>query len=414
MLSPRVRSSPLLVHSAPPVNGKAPPAGPTLPADRLDIVDILRGFALSGVLVANFAEMPKAVGAVSRATHGLIELFVAGSFYPLFAMLFGVGFALQFARWEARRAPALRLYLRRVAGLFLFGLAIWCLFHTWWTLLQYAVTALALLPFRRARPRALLLAAAIFFALMPIMGPEVRSALGAPDPVEQRANDQRVDQLTRNGTYPSLVAARATLIVPFLTTPRWYFGPGLSSLGLFLIGAAIARSRILTDPKRHGALLRRLVLWGALFGVITNLIVLWRANADDEGAGVLGRLVDAGLDMGDTTLALAYGAAIVLAYSAGGVWRGRVALLAFAGRTALSNVFLQWIVISTLLFGYGLGLQDRIGTLACVLLSIPIFAGELWLSRWWLGRHRFGPLEWLWRTMTYGRPPRASDTPVVT
>ena len=389
-----------------------PPDEPTPAADRLDIVDILRGFALSGVLVVNFAETPKAVGAVSRATQGLIELFVAGSFYPLFAMLFGIGFVLQFARWEARRAPVRRLYLRRVAGLFLFGLAIWCLLHTWWTLLQYAVTALALLPFRRTRPRALLLAAAVFFALMPIVGPELRSALRAPDRVEQRANDQRVQQLTRNGTYPSLVAARARLIAPFLTTPRWYFGPGLSSLGLFLIGAAIARSRILADPKPHRTLLRRVVLWGALFGVITNLLVLWRADAG-EGEGLLGRLVDAGLDLGDTALALAYGAAVLLAWSAGGVWRGRLALLAFAGRTALSNVVLQWIVISTLLFGYGFGLLDRIGTLTCLLLTIPIFAGELWLSRWWLAHHRFGPLEWLWRTMTYGHPPAlAADGPV--
>jgi uncharacterized protein len=202
--------------------------------------------------------------------------------------------------------------------------------------------------------------------------------------------------------------------VPFLTTPRWYFGPGLSSLGLFLIGAAIARSRILADPKPHRALLRRLVLWAALFGVISNLIVLWRGETGGQGAGVVGRLVDAGLDLGDTALALAYGAVIVLACSAGGVWRGRVGLLAFAGRTALSNVVLQWIVISTLLFGYGFGLLDRIGTLTCLLLSIPIFAGELWLSRWWLARHRFGPLEWLWRTMTYGHPPPAGDTAVVT
>jgi uncharacterized protein len=396
------------------VNGKAAPAVPTLPAERLDIVDILRGFALAGVLVVNFAEMPKAVGAVSRVSQGLIDLFVTGSFYALFAMLFGVGFVLQFARWEARRAPAIRLYLRRVAGLFLFGLVIWCLFHTWWTLLQYAVTAIALLPFKLARPRTLLLAAAMVFALMPIVGPELRSALRAPDRVEQNANDQRVRQLTRNGTYPSLVAARARLIVPFLTTPRWYFGPGLSSLGLFLIGAAIARSRILADPKPHRALLRRLVLWAALFGVISNLIVLWRGETGGQGAGVVGRLVDAGLDLGDTALALAYGAVIVLACSAGGVWRGRVGLLAFAGRTALSNVVLQWIVISTLLFGYGFGLLDRIGTLTCLLLSIPIFAGELWLSRWWLARHRFGPLEWLWRTMTYGHPPPAGDTAVVT
>lgn len=393
---------------------EARPAGPTTAAERLDIVDVLRGFALTGVLLVNFAELLKATSGVDRATRGLIQLFADGSFYPLFAMLFGVGFVLQFARWEARPTPALRLYLRRVAGLFLFGLAVWCLLETWWILLQYAVTALALLPFRRARPRTLLLSAAIFYALMTGVGPEVRSFLGTPDRAEQLANQQLLEHLTREGTYPALVAARARTIVPFLSHPSWYLGPGISSLALFLVGAAIARSRILENPTPYLSRLPRLIIWSTLLGLATNIIVLWRADAGIEGTGVLGRLVDGGLDLGDTALALAYAATVVLLYFTASAWRRRLAPLAFAGRTALSNVVLQWMVISTLLFGYGFGLQDRIGPLTCLLLCVPLFAVELWLSRWWLARHRFGPLEWLWRTMTYGRPPRASDTAVIT
>lgn len=387
----------------------ATPAGPTTSAERLDIVDVLRGFALSGVLLVNFFELLETHSGVDRATGWLIQIFVDGSFYPLFAMLFGVGFVLQFARWEARHAPALRLYLRRVAGLFLFGLAIWCLLATWWTLLQYAVTALALLPFRRARPRTLLLSAAIFYVLMTVVDLHVLSFLGTPDRAGQAANHQLLEHLTREGSYPALVAARARTIVPFLSHPIWYLGPGISSLALFLVGAAIARSRILENPTPYLSRLPRLILWGALLGLAANVIMLWREVAGIEGTGVLGRLVDGGLDLGDTALALAYAATVVLLYFKASAWRRRLALLAFAGRTALSNVVLQWVVISTLVFGYGFGLLDRIGPLTCVVLCIPIFAIELWLSRWWLSRHRFGPLEWLWRTMTYGRPPRASD-----
>ena len=388
------------------MRGETAPAGPTPGAERLEIVDVLRGFALTGVLLVNFAEMPKVTTGVDHATLWLIELFVAGSFYALFAMLFGMGFVLQFTRWEARRAPALRLYFRRVAGLFLFGLAIWCLLATWWTLLQYAVAALALFPFRHARPRTLLLSAAVFYALMTGVDPQVRSFLGTPDRAEQLANQQLVEHLKREGSYPALVVARSRTIVPFLSHPRWYLGPGISSLTLFLVGAAIARSRILENPKPYLSRLPRLIVTGALLGLTTNGIALWRADAGMEGSGVLGRFVDAGLDLGDTVLALAYGVTVVLLYSTASAWRRRLAPLAFAGRTALSNVILQWMVISTLLFGYGFGLQDRIGPLTCLLLCIPIFAIELWLSRWWLARHRFGPLEWLWRTMTYGHPPR--------
>ena len=396
------------------MRGQAVPAGPTPGAERLEIVDVLRGFALSGVLLVNFAEMPKATSGVDHATRWLIDLFATGSFYALFAMLFGMGFVLQFSRWEARRAPAIRLHLRRVAGLFLFGLAIWCLLTTWWTLLQYAVAALALLSFRRARPRTLLLSAVIFHTLATGVGPEVRTFLGTPDRAEQRTNHQLVEHLERKGSYPALVAARARTIVPFLSHPSWYLGPGISSLTLFLVGAAIARARILENPKPYLSRLPRLIIWGTLLGLATNIIVLWRGDAGIEGTGVFGRLVDGGLDLGDTALALAYAATALLLYSTAGAWRRRLALLAFAGRTALSNVVLQWMVISTLLFGYGFGLQDRIGPLTCVVLCVPLFAVELWLSRWWLARHRFGPLEWLWRTMTYGHPPRASDTPVIT
>ena len=382
---------------------------PTPATQRLAIVDVLRGFALSGVLLVNFSEsLPKTTSRVGHLTHALIELFVTGSFYPLFAMLFGMGFVLQFAHWEARHAPALRLYLRRVAGLFLFGLAIWCLLSTWWTLLQYAVSGLALLPFRRARPRTLLLSAAVGFALMPVAIPQLRPTLAAPAPTELRANDQRVEHLKRQGSYPALVAARARTIVPFLTTPRWYLGPGVGPLVLFLVGAAIARSRVLENPASYRSWLQRLLVWGALLGLAANLVMLWRAETSVEGSGIIGNIVDAGLDLGDTVLALAYAAAIVLLYSTSGAWRRRLGPLAYAGRTALSNVVLQWLVISTLLFAYGLGLLDRIGPLTCVLLSIPIFALEIWLSRAWLAHHQFGPLEWVGRTLTYGRPPRAS------
>ena len=397
------------------MSGETPFAGPTPATARLDILDVLRGFALSGVLLVNFAEsLPEATGDLDRATHWLIELGVTGSFYPLFAMLFGMGFALQVARWEARHAPALRRYLRRVAGLFLFGLAIWCLLHTWWTLLQYAVAGLALLPFRHASPRTLLFSAAAIYALTTVAIPEIRPIVPGPDPARQRTNQQQVDDLKREGSYPALVAARAQTIMPFLSTPRWYLGPGLTPLWLFLLGAAIERSGILRNPTPHRSRLRRLIVWGGLMGITTNLIVWWRSEAGVEGSGILGSAVDAGLDLGDPALALAYGAAIVLLYTAAAAWRRRLAPLASAGRTALSNVVLQWMVISTLLFGYGFGLLDRIGTLTCLLLSVPIFALELWLSHRWLARHRFGPLEWLWRTMTYGRPPRSSITDLAT
>ena len=385
------------------------PTQPTAPVERLEILDILRGFALSGVLLVNFTgALPKPSTVVDRATNWFIAIFATDSFYPLFAMLFGMGFVLQFARWDARGAPALRLYLRRVIGLFLLGLAIWCLLSTWWILLQYAVSALALLLFRRARTRTLLLAAASVYLVQTVAIPEFRTATGIEagplgPPAEMRANQQAIGRLNREGSYPALVVARARTIVSFLTRPRWYLRLGLQPLALLLLGAAIARSRIVERLGSYRPRLRWIVVWGALFGLTAKVIVQWRSEAGLEWSGLGGRFLGRGLDLGQYALSFAYAAGICLLFLAGDPWRRRLAPLAAVGRTALSNIFLQFLIISTLLLGYGFGLQGRIPALPYLGLNLLIFTGEIWLSRWWLARFRFGPLEWLWRSVTYWR-----------
>ena len=247
---------------------------------------------------------------VDRATDWFIAVFATDSFYPLFATLFGMGFVLQFARWDARGAPALRLYLRRVAGLFLLGLAIWCLLSTWWILLQYAVSALALLPFRRARTRTLLLAAASVYLVQTVVIPEYRMATGIEagplgPPAEMRANGQAIARLKKEGSYPALVVARARTIVSFLTRPRWYLRLGLQPLPLLLLGAAIARSRIVEQLGHYGRRLRWIVVWGALFGLFAKAIVQWRSEAGLEWSGLGGRFLGHGLDLGQYALSAA-------------------------------------------------------------------------------------------------------------
>jgi uncharacterized protein len=370
----------------------------------------MRGFALAGILLVHFPMITEP-GGVDVAVSRTIGLFVEGSIYPVFAMLFGLGFAVQFDRWDARGAPALRRYLRRVLGLFLFGLAIWCLFWPWWTLVQYSVAALALIPFRRAKPRVLLLAAATIFVLQVGVVPSIQPL--APQGPQHRALQQAVGDLQGNGPYPALLVARARLLVPYLVTPWFYLGPGTVALPLLLVGAAIGRSRILAHPARHLVRLRRIVVGGAVVGVTANLVIWWRSAHGLEGSGLLGRVVDEGLDVGDMSLGLAYAAGIVILHTTSDRWRRLLAPLTYVGRTSLSNVVLQWAVISTLYFGYAFGHSGRIGAVTGVPLIVLIFGVEIWLSRWWLTRYRFGPLEWIWRTLTYWERTRSRRTVVV-
>jgi uncharacterized protein len=381
------------------------------PVERLEILDILRGFALFGVLLVNFTgALPKPISAVDHGTAGFIALFATDSFYPLFAMLFGMGLVLQFARWEASGAPALRLYLRRVGGLFLLGLAIWCLLVPWWILFQYSVSALALIPLRRARPRTLLLAAAGVYLVTIVAIPEFRRATGIRESPfapreEMRANQEAMNQLSKEGPYPELVVARGRSIAMFLTHRRWYLSLGFQPLALLLLGAAIAKSCVMEHLQHYRPRLRQIVVWGGLFGLGAKLFELWRSTMDVDFSGLVGRMLARVLDLGQYALAFAYAAVVCLLFLAAGPWRRRLAPLAAVGRTAISNIFLQFLIIGTLLYGIGFGLSGRIPALPYLGVTILIFACEIWLSGWWLERHRFGPLEWLWRTLTYWRLP---------
>jgi uncharacterized protein len=106
--------------------------------------------------------------------------------------------------------------------------------------------------------------------------------------------------------------------------------------------------------------------------------------------------------VGNMTLCLGYLAAVVLAMTTA---TGRRLLAPFApvGRTALSNYIFQSAVGTALFYGHGLGLFGTVGPAACSLLVLAIFAVQLVLSAWWLRNFQFGPVEWLWRCLTYGR-----------
>lgn len=109
-----------------------------------------------------------------------------------------------------------------------------------------------------------------------------------------------------------------------------------------------------------------------------------------------------GYALGGLALALWYASAVVLLVERP-AWRRRLAPLAAAGRMALTNYLLQSLVCTTLFYSYGLGLYGRVGPAGGLLLTLAIFGGQLAFSAWWLRRFRFGPVEWLWRTLTYGR-----------
>ncbi|GAB6274237.1 MAG: hypothetical protein STSR0004_11000 [Peptococcaceae bacterium] len=114
-------------------------------------------------------------------------------------------------------------------------------------------------------------------------------------------------------------------------------------------------------------------------------------------------LATAGQSIGAPLLMLAYVSAFCLLVLAPG-WRERLKVLAPVGQMALTNYLTQSIVCTLVFYGYGLGLFGKIGAATGIGLTIVFYLLQIPISHWWMKYFQYGPAEWLWRSLTYGRP----------
>lgn len=391
------------------VAGRAPmPA-----AERSEWLDALRGFALLGIVLYNMQVfsgyvfrdlMPAARLAwdsldptLDFAAHVLIQ----GKFYSLFSFLFGLGFALQLQRAHEGRGPA--LLRRRLGWLFVFGLAHAILVWFGDILTVYAVFGFALLLFRNLPTRALL-AWALFFLTSPVLIYLVFLAAGMGNPL---AGDPatppgesfigKAVHAIQTGSYLDVVrnhfvfyaggwARRAVQ----LSLPRIF--------GMFLLGVWAARIGLPSARDAHRDMLRRWLQWG--FGLGLPLNVAHSALGGNDAllpANSVGLLAVSIASLGMPLLCLAYVAAFAL------YWRQSRPqnLLVVAGRTALSQYLGQSIVCVSLFYGFGFGFFGRISYGVALLVAVAVFVSLAMLADLWLRAHAQGPMESLWRRLSY-------------
>ncbi len=407
---------------------------PVSPSERVQALDVLRGLALFGILVVNILDYaPTAKSGAERFTVQLIDVFADGSFYPLFSLLFGVGFAVFLDRAAARGGNGVILYVRRLLALLVIAVLQFVLLEDRNILVRYAFLALPLLLFWRASARVCFGAALLCFGLAIARGPIDRTlALRTwRDPVtaavarEQLSADRAQNQARRaerqpvaaTHSFPEYATYRAGQVLNVLS---WSIDLRrntslLHILAMFLLGAAAWRARVFSPPTFNRRLHRRILVWGALAGVAGNLAVVQGLAGNLFVPRPIGGplalvtvrsvLTTAITFTADTALTLAYVAGMMLLlYGGRAAWHRRFAALAVIGRMGLTNYLWQSVAMSLLFLPYGLQLDGKLPVWAYPLIGVVIFASHLPLSIWWLARYRFGPAEWLWRTATYGRP----------
>ena len=391
---------------------------PIAPAERIEALDVIRGAALFGIIAANmrafntpqpayFNHFLMWTGTGDWAVQSLIDLFITGKFVTLFSFLFGVGFAVQMDRASARGVSPRPFYLRRLGVLLVIGLA--HMFLLWWgdILTAYALAGFFLLLFRDQSQRTVLLWAGILYAWPLILsGAALAVSTGGahlPMPVnESPAELRRIVDIFARGTYAQMFHERVgeaalNLASLFAFYPR--------SLGLFLFGLWTWRSGVIQQLGTQEALLKRCRNWGLVVGLAGSGAVLAIDEVfhpDPVSFNTAGFVAHWLSSLGTPALSLFYASTLAL-LSIRTDWRPRLHPFAAVGRMPLTNYLLQTAVCTTLFNSWGFGLYGKVGPLVGLAPTFMIYGAELAGSLWWISRFTFGPMEWLWRSLTYGR-----------
>ena len=392
-----------------------PSKPPTDTTDRLEYIDALRGFALIGVLGANlfifsgFSYMTDAqraalpTASLDNFVYLLELIFVENKFMGLFAFLFGVSFWLFLDRLRQRGVAGTGLFYRRLLWLFLIGAIHGWLFWCFDILRFYALWGLLLPLFLRVSKKTLLSAALFCAVLAPALVSGFRSLLLPPS-----AGDSTMDAL-------ALQAFSSTSYAEFLRVNwlyDWYLTLSVGQiayqvavLGRLLLGLYAARTFVLSDLRSHYTLFRKVLIVGAVVGLVGNFLIARQYFDSDVTGGFLlpfcGELV---AELGYLGLTLAYAAGLVLLFQIPRWWHAQ-RLLAPVGRMALTCYLLQTLFGLWLFYGVmpGPRLMGRIGPVWLLPIWLVEYVIQMWFASAWLRRFRFGPAEWLWRSLTYSK-----------
>ena len=398
--------------------------GPTDPGDRILSLDVLRGFALLGILVINiwlFA-LPTAgwldptryggFSGIDYAAWFLSHVFFEQKFVTLFTFLFGAGIVLFVESKERKSQPARRLHFRRGFWLLVIGLGHAYLLWYGDILVAYALCGFVVVFVRNWRPSRLLVLGLLLFSLPsllyllggvgyamadPGVQADIEADIFAGFGAEQGTIDEEI--AAYQGSWADQLEYRIAAVfmiqtVGFVFESFWMLG------GLMIVGMALYKWGILSN-ERSTRWYRRAFVGAGTAGLALILAGVWYRELVGWEAGYVLLLASQFNYWGSLLLALAYVSGIMLLCRAAAGGRVATALSA-VGRTAFSNYLLQTVLATTIFYGHGLGLFGQLSRAELLGVVVLIWAIQIPLSVAWLERYRFGPVEWLWRTLTYG------------
>jgi len=382
---------------------------PVQPRERLVTLDVLRGIALCGVLIGNmvlysglWADRAHDATTLDTIAEWFEMIFVSSKAQTLLTFMFGFGFAIQLIRAEERHEPVMGLYVRRLLALLVLGSLhvslLWWGDVTW----TYAIAGFGLLPFLRAsnRTRVVVGLVLIFVPIIVTRIPVVfelcvtHFMTGA----EYQAAAQRMVAAIRSPDHAGLSWEHIRYALVWeVAIYSWYFA---WTLGRFLLGYVAGKLHWFDrNGADHLPVFRRMAIWGGGIGIVaTAFEVLERVHVIPFfGWNLVAAFVQ---EVAFLAMTIAY-IGIVMLLMQRATWRRILGILAPVGRMPLTTYYTQSLVCTFLYYGWGLGWSGKVGPADTLGLALAIFAVQIAIAHLWLRYFRFGPLEWVWRTVVY-------------
>lgn len=391
------------------------------PQKRYIILDSLRGLALLGICLANFPEfslytfldstaqeaMPTA--GIDTVVRYLQYIFIDGKFYTLFSLLFGIGFSIILSNSAQNNRNGIAIFYRRMSVLFLIGLFHLLFLWAGDILILYAFMGFFLPLFRNVSDKKLLIFASVLL-LFPIAidaGVEIfgwNFAAPAISATEYFHGKAGIDAhnfpvwLVEEQSYIDVL--KFNLAGSFIRMQEFIDGNRVFKvLGLFLLGLYIGRKGIYANLIENKASLKKVMKYGLIIGFPTSILYAWSAmNAHPIGLAGHSAIYTVSV----VPLSFAYISAICLWYIKNPE-RSIFKVFAAPGRMALTNYLMQSVFGMIIFYGIGFELGARTGLIYVVLIATAVFSIQIIYSYLWLHYNRFGPLEWGWRMLTYGK-----------
>ncbi len=394
---------------------------------RIQILDILRGFAILGILMVNMPVFNSPfVARLSNFTiwesapNQIADIFIRflfeGKFYSLFSILFGIGFFLFLQKQNESGKSIIPTFRRRLFYLLIFGVLHITLLWFGDILFFYALFGFILILFKKKSTRGLkkwiitmILIPVVFTGLAVLMvtlgkmhpeGAEQIEASFAQQEQQMRDVSERALEIYPSGSFSEIIDIRLTEWKNTLGGILVFY-PNV--FAMFLLGFYFAKKGWLFNIKENIAVFRKMFWYGLILGIIGNAIYTYgmhHSSQMDMNPTTFVAMI--GFGFGVPAMTLFYIASFALAIEKG-FFNWCTKMLAPVGRMALTNYLLQSIICTTLYYSYGGGLYGQVNIWQGIILTFVIFILQIFFSRFWLNRYYYGPFEWLWRSLTYNK-----------